>query len=162
MSFLVIFSCLQGLPNLLSVSSNTGDTLGPFLVSPLLWKSSWLDSTHIWSLGFLLPKRNMFCLIFSIALYYFLIPGAGPICWAGKASSCWRTGDQRSCPLPHQQASCSPARLGNSCCSPSPLMPPASLLLFLLVFPDPSCGAQGRASDHAAKGSWSELRYMDM
>lgn len=65
MSFLVIFSCLQGLPNLLSVSSNTGDTLGPFLVSPLLWKSSWLDSTHIWSLGFLLPKRNMFCLIFS-------------------------------------------------------------------------------------------------
>lgn len=30
------------------------------------------------------------------------------------------------------------------------------------VFPDPSCGAQGRASNRAAKGRWNEQKIMDM
>lgn len=44
-----------------------------------------------------------------------------------------------------------------------PLMSPAAPgSFFFKVFPDASCGAQGRASDRAAKGRWSESRYMDM
>lgn len=30
------------------------------------------------------------------------------------------------------------------------------------MFPDPSCGAQGRASNRAAKGRWNEQKIMDM
>lgn len=66
-----------------------------------------------------------------------------------------------ACP-PHQQASCSPARLGNSWCSPSPRWLQLPLLPFLSVFSDPSCGAQGRASDGVAQGSWREPSYMDV
>lgn len=158
---------LAGPPSLLSVHPNTTIRLGPFRVPPRLREPSWLDSANIWSLGLLLPKRHRFCAIFSISLYY-IIPGAGPICWMGKASSCWLTwGAEIAVPSPHalsagflfpsqtweQLVFVQPSDVSSCSCF---------LFFFFLVFPDPSCGAQGRASDRAAKGRWSKLRSMDM
>lgn len=159
---------LAGPPSLVSVHPNTTIRLGPFRVPPRLREPSWLHSANIWSLGLLLPKRHRFCAIFSILLYY-IIPGAGPICWMGKASSCWLTwGAEIAVPSPHAPISrllVPQPDLGAA--GVRPALRCLQLLLlpfffFFLVFPDPSCGAQGRARDRAAKGRWSKLRSMDM
>lgn len=76
-------SCLQGLPSLPSVYPNARSSLR-LISSPLcLQEPSWLDSVNIWSLGLLLPRRHRFWATVSITLYY-IIPGAGPICWMEK------------------------------------------------------------------------------
>ena len=56
---------------------------GSFRVPLCLQEPSWLDSVNIWSLGLLLPRRHRFWATVSITLYY-IIPGAGPICWMEK------------------------------------------------------------------------------
>lgn len=150
----MMFSCLQGHPNLLFIFPHTANPLGPFLIPPLLWKPSWLNSTNIWSLGLLFPKRNICGAIFSIALHY-IIPGAGPICWIKKHPPVDWHGDRCSL-LPHPLTPSAGFLFPSQTWEQLVLTQPSevsSCPCFLLVFSDPSCGAQGRASDSAARAA---------
>ena len=141
--------------------------LGLFRVPLCLREPSWLDSANIWSLGLLLPRRHRFWVIVSITLYY-IIPGAGPICWMEKHLPVDWHQEQGSLSLlwiPLSAGFLFPIQTWEQLVSAHPQMSPAAPASFLggeRGFPDPSCGAQGRVSDRVAKDRWSELRYTDI
>ena len=112
------------------------------------------------------PYKKHICTIFSVALAY-IIPGAEPLCCPGKASSCCVVREQGSLSPPILPCFAAgflfPSQTWEQLVFPNPLnVSSCPCFLFFLVFSDPSCGAQGRARDGAAKGSWSEQRYMDV
>lgn len=98
-----------------------------------------------------------------LVLYFLTLFQSRPICWTGKRILLLTDMGSRDCsPLPHTSGFLFPSQTWKQLVFAQPSDVSSCPCFFSLVFSDPSCRAQGRATGLCSQGQLEQIRYVDL